>query len=273
MDFFSAAHLKALANEYLVPFALNLVIAIAVFIIGKSIAKLIVRGLRRMMDKRMDPTLSNFLGNVAYSILLVVVAITALERLGVKTTAAIAVLGAAGLAVGLALQGSLGNFASGVMLILFRPYKIGDMVRISGETGVVEEIQVFNTVIVTPDNRRIIVPNGKVTSDVIENVNGTGTRRIDLTFGIGYGDDMQKAKQLIEQVLAADDRILKDPAPTVAVGELADSSVNFVVRPWVEPEHYWDVMWYVTEAIKQSFDDNGISIPFPQQDVHMHQAA
>jgi len=202
-----------------------------------------------------------------------VVIIAALERLGVQTTAAVAILGAAGLAIGFALQGSLGNFASGVMIIIFRPYRIGDLVKLAGEVGIVEEIEVFNTIVVTPDNRTIIIPNGQVAAAPIENLSAKGQLRIDLVFGIGYGDDIRKAKEIMTEVVGNDERIIKEQGVQIAVSELGDSSVNFVVRPWVLVADYWDVRFEITERIKLAFDENGISIPFPQTDVHLHKVA
>ena len=261
------------ANEYFVPFGLRLVTALAVFLIGKMIVRVIVKAVGKIAKGRIDDSLLGFLTSVLSGLLTAVVIIAALERLGIQTTAAVAILGAAGLAVGFALQGSLGNFASGVMLILFKPYKVGDLVRLCGEVGVVEGIEVFNTVIVTPDNRTLIIPNGQVAGGPIENLSVKGTLRIDLVFGIGYGDDIKKAKEIMDKIVAADERIQSEPAPQIAVCELADSSVNFVVRPWVDVGDYWAVRFDLLENIKIAFDDAGISIPFPQQDVHMHNAA
>jgi small conductance mechanosensitive channel len=217
--------------------------------------------------------LARFLGNILYAVLLVAVIIAAVDQLGVNTTSLLAVFGAAGLAVGLALQNSLSNFSAGVMLIIFRPFKVGDFIEAAGVTGVVEEVQIFNTLLKTPDNREIIVPNGQIYSGTITNFSARDTRRIDLVFGIGYDDDIKKAKQLIEQIMTADDRILKEPAAAVALGELADSSVNINVRPWVKSENYWPVRADLLENVKAAFDANGISIPFPQRDVHMKPAS
>lgn len=270
---FSLAYFKALSSAYLVPFGINLIVAIAVFIVGKMVVNILVNTVDKLTKGRLDDSLRSFLTSVLRGILLAVVAIAALERLGVQTTAAVAILGAAGLAIGFALQGSLGNFASGVMIIIFRPYKIGDLVKLAGHVGVVEGIEVFNTVIVTPDNRTIIIPNGQVGSSTIENLSAKGNLRIDMVFGIGYGDDIKKAKNIMQDLISADDRVLSEPAPQVAVSELADSSVNFVVRPWVKVEDYWDVRFDLHERIKIAFDEQGVSIPFPQQDVHMHNVA
>jgi small conductance mechanosensitive channel len=197
------------------------------------------------------------------------VVIAALDRVGIKLTAAIAVLGAAALAVAFALQGSLSNFAAGILMVIFKPFKIGDFVSVAGVTGTVQEIQILNTILNSPDNVRVIVPNAQVTGGTISNYTANASRRIDLVFGVSYGDDINKAKLVIESVLAEDPRILKNPAPTVAVSALADSSVNFVCRPWVKPADYWDVYFSVTTKVKLALESNGLTIPFPQRDVHI----
>lgn len=272
MDYFSMDRLKLWADQYLVPFGIDLVIAIVVFVVGRWVARAVTRALGRLMRRaKFEESLTKFLTDLGFALLMMVVIIAALERLGVKTTAAIAVLGAMGLAVGLAMQGSLGNFASGVMLILFKPYKVGDLVKVSGQTGVVESIKVFNTVLVTQDNRQIMIPNGSITSGTIENLSARGTLRIDLEVGVGYDDNLGRAKEVIDGVLASDERILAEPAPQVAVCALGDSSVNFVVRPWVEAANYWDVRFATLERVKNALDEAGISIPYPQRDVHMHE--
>jgi small conductance mechanosensitive channel len=265
-------YLKELADERVVPFLINLFIAALVFYIGRWIARIVTRTLVKLMKRaKVEEDLVKFVSDVIYTLLYAIVIIASLERLGVKTTAAIAIIGAAGLAVGLALQGSLGNFASGVMLILFKPYRVGDLVSLAGHVGHVDAIKVFNTVIITLDGKKVIIPNGQITGSVIENLSTRGKIRIDMVFGIGYGDDIDKAKEVLMNILTSDERVLKDPAPQVAVSELGDSSVNFVTRPWVHPDVYWDVMFDVTEQVKKQFDANGISIPFPQRDVHMHE--
>lgn len=273
MDFFSLDYLKLQTDRYIVPFLINLVIAVLVFYIGRAIARMLVQLLAKLLKRaNVDESLTKFACDLAYGLLLVIVVIASLERLGVQTTAAVAVLGAMGLALGFALQGSLGNFASGVMLIIFKPYKVGDLVNLAGHVGVVESIKVFNTTLLTPDNRTIIIANGNVTSNTIENISGAGQIRVDMVFGIGYDDDIKKAKEIMMGILKADERVLAEPAPTVAVCELADSSVNFAVRPWIDPAVYWDVFFDTHENIKIALDEAGISIPYPQQDVHMHQA-
>lgn len=272
MDFFTLEYLKVLVHTYAVPFAINLAIAAVVFFLGRMAARMAVGFADRVMERaKVDQSLRKFLGDLLYALLLVVVVIATLGRLGIETTAAVAVLGAAGLAIGFALQGSLGNFASGVLLIMFKPYKVGDVVSVAGQTGTVEAIHIFNTVLVTADSRKIIVPNGQITSGSIENITTIGVRRLDMVIGIGYGDDMKQAKQLMMDLLTADERVLKDPAPQVAVAELGESSVNLVVRPWCKSDDYWGLKFDMTERIKEALDARGMSIPYPQRDVHLHQ--
>ena len=253
-------------------FGVKILAALAVFIIGRWVVKYLRNLTRRVMQKRdVDPTLTKFVANLAYVALLTFVIIAALGMLGIQTTSFIAVLGAAGLAVGLALQGSLSNFAAGVLMIIFRPFKVGDFIEGAGVVGVVEEIQIFTTQLATPDNKTIIIPNAKITADNIVNFTAKGTRRADMVFGIGYEDDIDKARNIISEILSNEQRILKDPPPQVAVSELANSSVNFVARPWVNAGDYWGVVFDVTEAVKKRFDAQGISIPFPQRDVHLYE--
>lgn len=260
--------------DSIIPTLTNLAIAIAIYIIGKWIAKRLVVVVRALMEKRgLDAALSNFIASILSTVLSFVVVLAAIEQLGVDTTSLLALLGAAGLAVGLALKDSLSNFAAGVMLILFRPFKLGDYVQAAGVEGSVEEISVFSTQFKTVDNKQIIVPNSQIYGGVITNFSAKPTRRVDMVIGVSYDDDLKKARQLIMDLLNADKRVLQDPAPVVAVSELADSSVNFVVRPWVKSADYWDVKWDFIENVKESFDANGISFPFPQQDVHMHKVA
>jgi small conductance mechanosensitive channel len=248
--------------------------ALLILFIGWIVSRILTSILRRVMRKaNFDPALTAFLANFAYALLMVLVVVSAIQALEVATTSFVAVLGAAGLAVGFALQGSLSNFAAGVMLILFRPFKAGDYVEAGGIAGTIEEIQIFATMMRTPDNKRIIVPNSAITGGNIVNYSANDTRRIDLVFGIGYGDDIKKAKEVLTSLVTADERILKDPAPVVAVLELGDSSVNFAVRPWVKTADYWGVYFDLTEAVKTKFDAEQISIPFPQRDIHVHQAA
>lgn len=246
--------------------------AIIVLIVGMWLAKMIKNGITKVMQKRnVDPTLISFATSLLFMALKIFVIVAALEKLDVKTTSFIAILGAAGLAIGLALQGSLANFAAGVLMIIFKPFQVGDFVEAGGTMGSVQEISIFTTILNTPDNKKVIVPNGGVMGGNITNFNANGTRRVDLVAGIGYGDDIDKAKSVLEGILAADERILKDPAPTVAVVEMADSSVNLVVRPWATGADYWGVYFDTTETIKKRFDEEGISIPFPQRDVHLYE--
>ena len=255
---------------FVTTYSLKIVGAILVFLIGKWLARYIANLLGKLLRKNnVDETLSTFLGQIIYYAMFIMVLIAAAGQLGINTTSFLTIVGAAGLAIGLALKDSLSNFASGVMLILFRPFKVGDVVTAGGQTGKVESIAIFSTVITTPDNQMVIVPNSSITSDVITNVNAKPTRRIDMVIGIGYDDNIGEAKSVLEDLIKAESRILSDPAPTIAVSELADSSVNFVVRPWVKTPDYWNVRFDLTEQIKLTFDEKGISFPYPQQDVHM----
>lgn len=256
--------------EYLSIYGIKVLAAIIIFVVGRWLAKLISKIVAKIMIKsKVDPLLVNFAKNLIYAILLIFVVIAALNKLGIDTTSLAVIFGAAGLAIAFALNGTLGNFASGVMLIIFKPFKVGDFVEVSGKSGVVQEIQIFNTILHTPDNVRIIVPNSQVTAGSISNFTANKSRRIDLVIGVSYSDDLQKTKKTIETALTSDSRVLADPAYTIAVSELGDSSVNFVVRPWVKTADYWTAKFDLTEKIKDSLDKNGISIPFPQRDIHM----
>ncbi len=253
-------------------YSLKLLAAIIILILGRWLARKIAKLLARVLEKNgIDVTLTGFLENITYYALLVLVLIAAAGQLGINTTSFLTVVGAAGLAIGLALKDSLSNFASGVMLVLFHPFKVNDVVNAAGVSGKVERINIFNTVLNTPDNQKVIVPNSSITSNVITNITANPTRRIDLVAGIGYEDDIAKAKKVLNEIVQSDDRILKEPAPQIAVSELADSSVNFVVRPWVKTGDYWDVYFDLNEQIKLRFDAEGISIPYPQQDLHLFQ--
>jgi small conductance mechanosensitive channel len=261
-----------LIQELVVLYGVKILMALVIFIVGKWIVKKLSNVIEKLMLKNeVDPAIRNFTGSIIYYMLLIFVCIAALGQLGIQTASFVAIVGAAGLAVGLALQGSLSNFAAGVLLLIFRPFKVGDFVEIAGTSGVIQSIQIFTTELNTPDNKKVIVPNGGVISGNIVNYSANDTRRVDLVFGIGYSDDIDSARKIIEGILKTDSRVLEVPAATVAVVELADSSVNFVCRPWVNTADYWDVYFDLTEAVKKAFDSNGISIPFPQQDVHMHQ--
>jgi len=261
-------------DAYIFPWIVDIVIALAIFFIGRWVTKQLIKLLERILRKsKVDDMLINFIASIANVILLLFVIVAALNQLGVDTTSLIALVGAAGLAIGLSLQDSLKNFAAGVMLIIFKPFREGDFVEAAGVSAVVEHIQIFNTVMRTGDNREVIVPNGAIYSGVITNFSARDTRRVDMVFGIGYDDDLLQAKEIINRILSEDERILADPAPTVAVGELADSSVNFNVRPWCKTADYWGVYGDVHEKIKLTFDAEGISIPYPQMDIHQHKAA
>ena len=261
-------------SETIQTLVVNIVVAALIFFVGIWIAKRLRNLISNIMEKRgVDAMLASFISSIAYILIVAFVVIAALGRLGVQTTSLVAIIGAAGLAVGLALQGSLSNFASGVIIIALRPFKVGDFIEAAGVAGVVEGIQIFSTQMRTGDNKSIIVPNSGITGGNIINYSAKDTRRVDLVFGIGYDDDIKKAKDVLQQIIDSDERILKDPAPVIAVSELADSSVNFVVRPWVKSADYWAVLWDLTETVKLRFDEEGISIPYPQQDVHMHQTS
>lgn len=262
------------APVWLAQNGMNLVIAIIIFFVGKWVAGLLTVFSRHLMEKsKMDDMLVSFLGSIVKSLLMLVVIIAALNKAGFPTTSLVAIVGAAGLAVAFALQSSLANFASGVMIILFKPFTKGNFISAGGETGIVEDISIFTTLMKTPDNKQIIVPNGQIMGGSITNFSAKDTRRIDLVFGISYDDSIKDAKDILNKVLEEDSRILKDPAPTVGVLALADSSVNFAVRPWVNAADYWDVFFHLNEEIKNRFDAADITIPYPQQDVHMHQVA
>ena len=259
-------------QSYAIPWGIKLAMALVVLVIGLWLAGLIARMAGKALVKAgMDDMLVRFLESIVKALLQVVVVIAALSQLGVQTTSLIAILGAAGLAIGLALQNSLSNFAAGVLLLVFKPFKAGDFVEAGGVLGVVELVRVFNSVLRTPDNREITVPNGNIYNGVITNFSARDTRRIDLVIGISYDSDIRKAKDIIQSILGEDSRVLKDPEPTWGVMDLADSSVNLYIRPWVTSADYWSTRCDLLETIKTSFDANGIGIPFPQMDVHVQQ--
>ena len=259
-----------LLDTIIVPWGIRIALALAIFYVGRMVVATVVRVAEKFMSARgMDDILIKFLCSILRWVLLLFVVIAALSQLGIDTTSLVALLGAAGLAIGLSLQSSLSNFASGVMLIVFRPFTKGDFVEVAGTSGSVDNISIFTTTLTTPDNKEVIVPNGAVIGNNITNYSARDTRRVDMVFGIGYDDDIKKAKALLEQIIAEDERVLAEPAPVVALGELADSSVNFLVRPWVNASDYWGVLWDTTESVKLKFDEAGISIPYPQMDVHL----
>ena len=258
-------------SESVMALVINIAIAAAILFGGIWLAKRIKKYVANTMEKReVDALLASFSSNIVYVALVAFVIIAALGQLGIQTTSFVAIIGAAGLAIGLSLQGSLSNFASGVMIIAFRPFKVGDFIEAGGVSGIVEGIQIFSTQMRTGDNKAVIVPNAGIIGGNITNYSAKDTRRVDLVFGIGYDDDIKKAKDVLTELVNDDERILKDPEPVIAVSELADSSVNFVCRPWVKTADYWGVYFDLTEAVKLRFDKEGISIPYPQQDVHMH---
>lgn len=262
--------IDALISTYLIPWGIKIILALVIFTVGRMVVSLVVGLVKKLLHSRdMDDILVSFLSSILRWVLLLFVIIAALSQLGINTTSLVALLGAAGLAIGLSLQSSLSNFASGVMLIIFRPFTKGDFVEAGGATGVIDNISIFTTTMTTPDNKEIIVPNGAILGNNITNYSARPTRRVDMVFGISYDDDIRKAKQLLEEIIAADERVLAEPAPVIVLGELADSSVNFLVRPWVKAEDYWPLLWQTTETVKLRFDEAGISIPYPQMDVHL----
>jgi small conductance mechanosensitive channel len=257
-------------QELITLYGLKVIAAAVIFIVGRWVAKGLKRLIVRALIKgKVDETLVSFFGHLTYFTLLAFIIIAALNQLGIQTTSFIAILGAAGLAVGLALQGSLANFAAGVLMIIFRPFRVGDYVEGGGTAGIVEEIQIFTTKLRTPDNKSIIIPNAKITGDNIVNYSAKDSRRMDMIVGVSYDDDYDQVKEVLQDILAKDGRILEEPAPTIGIVEFGDNSVNFAFRPWVKTSEYWDVYFALTEAIKKRFDEEGITIPYPQRDVHL----
>jgi small conductance mechanosensitive channel len=260
--------LQELATIY----GIKLIAALVIFIVGRIVAKGVKSFMMRLMDKRStDSTLSKFAANLVYIAILAFVIIAALGQMGIQTASFVAVIGAAGLAVGLALQGSLANFAAGFLMIIFKPIKVGDYVEGGGIAGIVEEVGIFTTQLRSPDNKRIISPNSKIMGDNIVNYSANDTRRLDLLASVSYSDDTDKAQRILREIAEADERILKDPAPTIGILQFADSSINLAFRPWVKTAEYWDIYFALHEQIKKRFDAEGITIPFPQQDVYIHQ--
>jgi small conductance mechanosensitive channel len=263
-----------IAQEMLAKFGLKIIAAILIFVVGRWVAKMVIKVLQNMMERsKIDHAVVSFTCSLAHAGLVVFVVLAALGQIGVQTTSFIAVLGAAGLAVGLALQGSLANFASGVLIIIFRPFKAGDYVEGGGTAGVVKTIHIFTTTLTTLDNKRVIVPNSKMMGDNIINYSAEGTRRLDLTASISYGDSIDTAKAALLDEITKDSRVLKNPAPFVGVSSMSDSSIDLAVRPWVKVPDYWDVFFALNEAIKKRIEAEGLTIPFPQRDVHLYKHA
>ena len=270
LSLFSAEDIERYVNEYAIPWGINIAMALIIFIVGRIVIGLLLSVFRRLMAKsKYDQMLIDFLESIISAVLMLFVIVASLDELGVDTTSLVAILGAAGLAIGLSLQDSLKNFAAGVMLLVFKPFRAGNFVEAAGTAGSVQKIGIFTTTMTTPDNKEIIIPNGKIYSDNITNYSAKETRRVDMVVGIGYDSDLLKAKQILLEMCEADERILDEPAPVVAVSELADSSVNFTVRPWVNAADFFAVKWDFTEKVKLRFDEEDITIPFPQMDVHI----
>lgn len=262
------------AIELLTVYGVRVVAALLILLLGRWAAGVLCSILEKLLQRqKLDQTIVSFVSNLAYFAILTFIVIAALSKLGLQTTSFVAVLGAAGLAIGLALQGSLSNFAAGVLMIIFRPFKAGDYIDGAGTAGSVSEINIFTTILKTPDNKKVIVPNAAMMSGNIINYSSYPTRRLDLLVGVSYGDDLQQVKQILAEIAAADSRVMSDPAPLIAVVDLADSSVNFTVRLWTATENYWQLKFDLLETIKTRFDAEGISIPFPQRDVHLFPAA
>ncbi len=259
-------------KEILTIYGIRIIAALAIFVIGRWVSKGIRNLIHRIMTRsKVDKTLISFVCSLSYVAMLAFVIVAALSKLGIETTSIIAVMGAAGLAIGLALKGSLSNFAAGVLMIIFRPFKVGEYIEGGGTAGTVEEIQIFSTQLKSADNKTIIVPNAKLLDSTIINYSAKGTRRVDMTFGIGYDDDIDKARSVIREIIDKDERVMKDKDIMVVVSALADSSVNFTVRVWTKSSDYWGVFVDTTEAVKKRFDAESISIPYPQQDVHLYE--
>jgi len=267
-----ASEMLAMVTDLGVEYGIKLIAAIAIFLIGKMAANWVKRMVSRVMKKGgVDQIIIGFTSSIAYIAMMAFVVVAALGQLGIQTTSFIAILGAAGLAVGLALQGSLANFAAGFLMIIFRPFKVGDFVEAAGVSGKVDAIHIFTTTLTTPDNKTIIIPNGKIGNDSIINYSTQATRRVDLTVGVAYDADLKEVRSVLEDIISKDERIMSDPEHQIAVSELADNSVNFVVRLWVKSTDYWGVFFDTNESVKLRFDDAGIGIPFPQRDVHLYE--
>lgn len=260
-------------ETFVIDWGTNILLAILTFIVGRFVTKIISKVSKKVLEKyHTDEMLANFIMSILNALLLLFVIIATLSQLGVDTTSLVALIAAAGLAIGLALKDSLQNFSAGVMLIIFKPFRIGNYVEAAGTAGIVEHIGIFSSQFRTGDNKEVIIPNGKIYQGTITNYSAKETRRVDMVFGIGYDDDIKLAKKILQELVEADDRVLKEPEPLVALSELADSSLNFIVRPWVNASDYWSLKWDMNEKVKQAFDDANISIPYPQMDVHMNQS-
>jgi small conductance mechanosensitive channel len=271
MESFKAFITDANLLPTLTDWAINIVLALVIYIIGKWVSHRVANLVRRLMERAsMDPTLVSFLSNIVYAVLLIAVILAALDTLGIPVTSLMVIVGAAGLAVGLAMKDSLGNFASGVMLVLFRPFTRGDFVEVAGVSGTVQEVRIFNTVLTTPDNKLIIIPNAQISADTITNYSANDTRRVDLVFGVAYDDDLKKARAVLTRICAEHPLVLDEPATNIFVLNLGDSSVDFAVRPWVKSADYWTVYGDLLETGKVELEAAGCSIPFPQRDVHMY---
>jgi len=271
MDFNLDENLWNQLTELLSSFGISFFIALCILIIGRQAIKIIIKIISSALERsNTEDTVRIFVTNLLNTLLMIVVFIAAINQLGIQTTSIIAVLGAAGLAIGLALQGSLSNFAAGILIVIYRPYKVGDYIQADNHLGTVDDIQIFSTVLRTPDNKIVVVPNGSIMNGSIVNFSHQKERRIDIVIGCSYNDDIDKVKEVLADVLSKDERILKEPKPRIALSELADSSVNFIVRPWVKNAEYLDVLYSLLEEIKKRFDKEGISIPYPQSDVHIH---
>lgn len=271
MNFNLDSNLFNQLTELLSSFGISFFIALCILIIGRQAIKIIIKIISSALERsNTEDTVRIFVTNLLNTLLMIVVFIAAINQLGIQTTSIIAVLGAAGLAIGLALQGSLSNFAAGILIVIYRPYKVGDYIQADNHLGTVDDIQIFSTVLRTPDNKIVVVPNGSIMNGSIVNFSHQKERRIDIVIGCSYDDDIDKVKEVLADVLSKDERILKEPKPRIALSELADSSVNFIVRPWVKNSEYLDVLYSLLEEIKKRFDQEGISIPYPQSDVHIH---
>ena len=271
MDFNLDENLWNQLTELLSSFGISFFIALCILIIGRQAIKIVIKIISSALERsNTEDTVRIFVTNLLNTLLMIVVFIAAINQLGIQTTSIIAVLGAAGLAIGLALQGSLSNFAAGILIVIYRPYKVGDYIQADNHLGTVDDIQIFSTVLRTPDNKIVVVPNGSIMNGSIVNFSHQKERRIDIVIGCSYDDDIDKVKEVLADVLSKDERILKEPKPRIALSELADSSVNFIVRPWVKNSEYLDVLYSLLEEIKKRFDQEGLSIPYPQSDVHIH---